>query len=167
MIVEEGAGPVSGTAISWPARYRPGVAPVHVSNQMEIAASPGRVWQELVAAAAWPSWYPNSSHVDIQGGETQLQAHSRFSWKTFGVSLRSEVMEFIPPERIAWVARGLGVEAYHAWLLTPFQGGCHVLTEESQYGFLARLAHALSPHRMERGHDLWLRALKARVERSS
>jgi uncharacterized protein YndB with AHSA1/START domain len=147
------------SAIRWPDRYRPSVAPIHVRNERAIPAPREIVWAWLVRAREWPEWYPNSASVVLEEGGRDLGAGTRFRWRTFGAPLRSQVLEFEPPERLAWDARGPGVEAYHAWLLTPQGGGTHVLTEESQYGALARLARLLRPHRMEQGHDQWLREL--------
>ena len=63
-------------------------------------------------------------------------------------------------ERIAWDARGLGVLAYHAWLIWPTAEGCHVLTEESQHGWAARLGNLVRPTRMSHYHQLWLERLR-------
>jgi hypothetical protein len=87
-----------------------------------------------------------------------------FTWRTFGVNVKSTVQEFIPNERLAWSARGLGVDAYHAWLLTPCPSGTRVITEETQYGTLARLQKLFLPGRMRRGHQLWLENLSAKVQ---
>lgn len=155
------AGP--GGSIRWPARFRPDRAPVHVRNEIEVEAPPERVWAWLVRATRWPEYYPNASHVRVEGGGPDLRAESRFRWRTFGVSLRSQVEEFEPVERLAWSARGMGVDVYHAWLLSLRASGCHVLTEESQYGALARLDHTLRPRRMGRWHQLWLEKLRDRA----
>jgi uncharacterized protein YndB with AHSA1/START domain len=157
--------PTIESPIFWPDAYKPGVAPVFVRNELTISASPERVWSALVEAGSWPSWYPNSHDVRIEGGAAVLSVGARFRWRTFGVSLVSRVAEFVPYERIAWEATSLGVHAYHAWLLSARDGGCHVLTEETQYGFLARLGDVLMPRRMARGHDLWLARLSARASR--
>lgn len=151
--------------ISWPEAFQPGVAPVFVRNECTIEAPPSQVWSTLIEATAWPSWYPNSHGVSIEGGASVLSAGASFRWRTFGVSLVSKVTEFVPCERVAWEAVAFGVHAYHAWLLTPRGTGCHVLTEETQYGLLARLGDALMPKRMARGHDLWLERLSARALR--
>ncbi len=151
-------------AIRWPARFRPERAPVHVRNEIDIAAGPDRIWGWLVRATEWPTWYPNSADVRLEGGGTELRAGIRFHWRTFGARLASRVEEFEPPARLAWSARGTGVDVYHAWLLTPGPaGGCHVRTEETQYGGLARIDHLLRPRRMGRGHQLWLESLRARA----
>ncbi len=112
------------TAIRWPDRYSPDKAPVHVVNAITVAAPPQAVWTALVRAADWPSFYANASKIAVEGGGTDLHAGARFTWRTFGVDLRTEVKEFEPFERIAWLAVAPGVEAYHAWLIRPAAGGC-------------------------------------------
>jgi uncharacterized protein YndB with AHSA1/START domain len=152
--------------IRWPPRYAPANAPVHVRNERVMRASPEAVWGSLIRAALWPEWYPNSSNVRfVRGSPPDLAAGTRFHWKTFGVAIDSTVVEFVPGERVAWNARGIGVDAYHAWLVRPIAGGCHVLTEETQHGWLARLGHLLFPRRMHRGHELWLESLEERARR--
>lgn len=149
--------------IRWPARFDPRVAPIHVRNEIDIAAPAEGVWQLLIAAADWPTWYSNASDVAIEGAQRTLSAGARFRWRTFGVALVSEVAEFEPPHRLAWTGRGAGVDVYHAWLLTDTAEGTHVLTEESQYGALARVDRALRPHRMETFHQVWLESLRSQV----
>ena len=101
--------------------------------------------------------YENQSMADLQQG-------MRFQWKTFGLNLRSEVVECVPTERLAWNARGFGVRAYHAWLLRPVDGGCEVLTEETQHGFFARLGKVFALGRMSRMHQLWLEELQRKAQ---
>ena len=144
-------------AIRWPARYAPASCPIHVSNELLILAPPAQVWAWLLRAALWPQWYPNSSCVKfLEGAPPDLAAGTRFRWHTFGVTIVSKVLEFEPQARIAWDAKSLGVDAYHAWLITPADGGCRVLTEETQHGFVARAGSTLFPGRMHRLHQVWL-----------
>ena len=113
----------------------------------------------LIRAAEWSSYYANASKVAIEGGGPDLSEDARFTWRTFGVDLQSEVQEFEPCERIAWLARAPLIEAYHAWLILPAAGGCHVVTEETQHGLAARIGRLAFPRRMERWHQLWLEGL--------
>ena len=147
------------TTIHWPERFHPGRAPVHVRNVRQSHASPSAIWAWLVRAKRWPEWYANSRRVRIDGDVEELSAGAEFRWSTFGVRLVSRVEEFVPKSRIAWTARGIGVLAYHAWLIEPRSSGATILTEETQYGGLARLGHLLMPNRMHAGHDLWLERL--------
>lgn len=153
--------PVANPEINWPPRYAPDKVPVHVRNELFIPAAPASIWAWLIRAPLWPTWYANSARVRAVGDEPliDLNRGCRFRWMTFDVAIESCVMEFEPESRIAWDAQGVGVDAYHAWLIEPQAGGCRVLTEESQYGWGARLMHLLRPQRMYDGHDLWLRSL--------
>ena len=150
--------------VRWPSRYDPSVTPIHVRNELHMDAGPELVWAWLVRAGLWPSWYPNSADVEILDGTgPDLFAAARFRWKTFGVRLVSTVREFVPRERIAWDAIGTGVDAYHAWVLTPHGSGTHVLTEETQYGWLARAGDLFMPKRLQTHHQIWLERLRDRA----
>ena len=149
--------------IRWPNRYDPSRTPVHVANEIDAPARPEAVWAWLVAAPLWPSWYPNASNVVLADGAADLALGVTFTWRTFGVAIRSTVVEFEPCERIAWNAVGLGVDAHHAWEITRTAGGSHVLTEETQYGWAARLGSAVFPNRMSKFHQIWLERLNEKV----
>ncbi len=151
--------------IYWPECYKPQNAAVHVSNTLTMAAQPEHVWAWLVRAVLWPDWYVNAANVRFLKGVTpDLELNTQFRWKTFGITISSTVLEYVPGERIAWDAHGLGFDGYHAWLLQPVeQGGCHVRTEETQNGWLARLNQMFLPHRMSKYHQIWLESLAARA----
>jgi len=147
--------------IVWPEEFHPTRAPVHVRNEITIDTADDRVWAWLVRAQLWPSWYANCADVRFVNTEgPDLRLGTEFTWRTFGVPLRSVVAEFVPFSRIAWHAVGVGVRACHAWLIEPSSRSCHVTTEETQYGVLARTGDLLMPRRMSRGHQRWLEALR-------
>jgi len=150
--------------ISWPEKYAPERAHVHVKNELEMDATPEAVWAWLVRAKLWPTWYANSEKVEVEGGGPDLGPGVSFRWKTFGVSLHSRVEEFVPQERMAWSARGMGIDAYHAWLIVPTPAGCHVTTEETQLGLLPRLNKAVRPNHMSRKHQDWLEGLLTKAK---
>jgi len=149
--------------IRWPEKYAPGRTPVHIRNELDMDVKPDLVWDWLVRAKLWPTWYSNSANVAVEGGGSDLGAGSRFRWKTFGVNLVSKVEEFVPVERLAWSARGMGIDAYHAWLIEPTSLGCHVITEETQIGLLPRLNNIMRPNQMTRKHQEWLESLVAKA----
>lgn len=154
--------------IRWPERYDPRRAPVHVRNERAVAASAEVVWAWLARAERWPEWYPNASQVRIlRGARGELALGTQFRWRTFGVGIRSEVVECEPPQRLAWNARGIGVDAYHAWWIEAQGSACRVLTEETQYGAVAQLGARLFPQRMWRGHELWLERLAEQARAGS
>lgn len=82
--------------IRWPDRYDPARAPVHVRNEIDVAAVPDAVWAWLVRANLWPSWYPNAKNVVVEGGASELALGVSFTWRTFDVGIRSTVLEFVP-----------------------------------------------------------------------
>jgi hypothetical protein len=135
-----------------------------VRNEISIAAAPEIVWARLIRAVEWPSWYPNSANVRIAGEAHDLSANARFSWRTFGVTVRSTVREFEPKTRIAWDGTGPAMDVYHAWLIEPRGASCWVLTEETQNGLAPRFQALFMPKRMFNGHQLWLERLKERSE---
>lgn len=150
--------------ILWPSSHDPAKSPVHVRNELSINAAPEIVWAWLIRAQLWPTWYPNSANIRfLRGNPPYLSLGTRFRWKTFGVTIQSMVLEFVPYERLAWDAHSSGLDAYHAWLIQKTESGCHVITEETQRGWLARLARVLRPRRMEQQHQIWLEGLRAKA----
>ncbi len=157
----------ASSLVRWPSEFAPGNVDVFLHNQVEIAASPRLVWENLVAAAQWPSWYANSSDVRILGPAKSLQPGNRFLWNTFGFPADSTVVEFVPERRLAWSGGPVTFRIYHAWLIVPRGDGCLVITEEAQTGSDALRFHREQPNAMLDGHDWWLSALKARSERAA
>lgn len=156
----------SHVRVQWPDYYMPMKAPVYVRNEILIQSSLSAVWDAIVNYKAWPLWYRNSSDVHglTLGCHGRLNAGTRFKWKTFGVNLISKVEEYEPGHRVSWTAKGFGVEAYRGWVLKPQDGGCLVVTEETQYGWGAIIKDRLLPTAMYRGHQLWLESLKKLCE---
>lgn len=150
--------------VQWPDYYQPRNCPVHVRNELDMTAEQEHVWAWLLRSTLWPTWYINSANIKIlEGRGPDLQMGTRFRWKTFGVTITSTVLEYIPCECIAWNAHTFGIDAYHAWVLQPSAQGCHVLTEETQHGWLARLGKLLMPNRMYKFHQLWLEGLATKA----
>jgi uncharacterized protein YndB with AHSA1/START domain len=157
--------PASPEAINWPARYRPEEAAFFVHNEIEIAAPPEAVWEELIAAETWPEWYEGASGVKVEGGEAgRLGSGSSFAWRTMDLDFVSTVTEFDPPRRLSWESRKWAIQGYHAWLLIPTAGGTRLMTDESQHGILAVLQGIFMPVKLSRLHDVWLAGIKTRAE---
>ena len=152
--------------IRWPEKFLPAKTQVFAHNEIMIPAAPERIWAWLIRAQLWPQWYANSSNIHfLSHTGPDLRDRSRFRWKTFGVRITSKVLEYQPNRRLAWDAQGIGVHAYHAWLLTPVSDGrTHVLTEETQSGWLAKLGAAMLPNRLYAKHQLWLEGLSAKAQ---
>src|SRR5450432_3388332 len=114
--------------IIWPLKFAPSYCPVFVHNEIHINTSPEKIWYWLINAPTWHEWYPNASKIQLPNQHNNyLLAGTKFEWKTFGVSLESEVLEFVPYQRLAWSAKGKGISAWHAWLIIPTKTGCKVI----------------------------------------
>lgn len=154
----------SPSTIHWPEEFRPDRAPIHIRNELNLRASPASVWQVLIDAQRWPSFYPQASEVDLNGANT-LEPDLNFSWKTMGLRISCNVREFEPETRLAWDAKGVGTWAYHAWRITPTATGCHVLTEETQHGWLCRLGQLMMPGSLHiKWHQVWLEKLELEAQ---
>jgi hypothetical protein len=155
---------MSKNSIHWPAESDPNRCPMHVVNSLSIAASPEIVWEQLIAATDWSSWNPNVSNVDLKNGFRNLSQNADFTWKASGATTASTVKEFVPNQRLAWDARGLGLRAYHAWLIIPTPQGCRVLSEETLCGTVARLLKLFAPNLISHLNQQWLEGLAKQVQ---
>ncbi len=158
--------------MKWPSGMEPGSVPVHAYNEIEIAASPERVWRWLIRAARWPQWYGNCAELRFVGDggpgaslSPDLRPGRSFEWRTFGARVRSRVVIFEPHRELGWDARSIGLYAYHGWTLEPRGAGCRVVTEETQRGWVPALGRWYLRRMLVRGHQGWLDDLRRVAER--
>ena len=103
-------------------------------------------------------------------GEPELALGTKHSRVTVGFPMKLIVMECEPRRRLAWstVVDGdeTGSSAYHGWVITPTDNGCHVLTEETQQGpfFLEEIGRK-HPGALYRYHQEWVESLARAAER--
>ena len=124
-------------AVRWPDDIKPSRSPIHFTNELEVAASPERIWSLLTDPDAWPSFYPGVEHVQLLDGEEALRHGTRFETTLAGQDVAASVAEFEPVTRIAWVGgpkSSPASRAYHAWIITPTATGTHLWTEETMQG---------------------------------
>jgi uncharacterized protein YndB with AHSA1/START domain len=154
-----------GSTIRWPAGHRPEDSRFLAVNELAIAADPETVFAWLCRPDLWPSFYANARLVKHLGGAwPRVELGSRFRWVSFGAFVTSEIVEYEPPERLAWSARELGGRGHHGWLLRRDDGGTVVHTEETQRGWgIALVKPALRPL-MVRQHQRWLEGLSRVAE---
>ena len=94
-----------------------------------------------------------------------LQADSRFDFFTFGLHIDARMAEFVPESRLGWFGKGDGLETFQRWHLVRVPKGCHVVTRWMAKGPRALAMGKRDPDAIRKGHDLWLRSLKAIAER--
>jgi hypothetical protein len=151
-------------AEKWPAGFDPQSAPVVTHNELRTAVAPEALWPILVRVTDWPSWYVRSADVRPENNETDLAPGSMFRWKTMGVTLRTEVVEFVPFSSLAWIATGSVSRAYHRWDfdIEP-GGGCLITTDEVETGIAPRLLATRLKRDLLVAHQEWLEALVHRA----
>ncbi|MDT7671893.1 MAG: hypothetical protein QOC74_4676 [Pseudonocardiales bacterium] len=156
---------VRSPEIHWPDGFSPATADMFAHNEIIINAPRSVVWQVLVRAEEWPTWYPNSQQVKVlnENSKGLLNDGDQFSWQTFGFDLVSTVHEFVYESRLGWFG---GSDWYHTWLLLDDPAGCRVVMEEVGNGEDAANFARTTPDRMHRGHELWNQTLKWTCEES-
>ena len=151
--------------IPWPPNHSPGLAVVFAHNSVDVRASPQKVWSLLIDCAAWPRWYKKCSDVSILEGGSQLQAGSRFRFKTLGTYFEPKVVTFEACRMLVWSAKGpAGTSGSHAWHIEPTAAGCRVVTEEAQTGLLLRLVGRRIRGELVASHEEWVQSLKQLAE---
>src|SRR5258708_7433969 len=122
--------------IRWPTGFEPEKADLFAHNDLIINASCGRVWTHIIDATRWPTWYPNSKDVEIQGGDPVLRDGTEFRWTTFGLAIASKVHEYVLNQRLGWYGYVPGAKPsfYHSWYLEPEGAMCHVVMDEAGVG---------------------------------
>jgi uncharacterized protein YndB with AHSA1/START domain len=124
--------------VIWPERYNPKTSAIYALNDIDVKAPPEMVWKLLVDAENWSSYFPAEDQVKILTGEPELAFGTKYSRVTVGFPMSLIVTECLPGSRLAWStvvdSDETGSSAYHGWVITPTDDGCHVLTEETQQG---------------------------------
>ena len=155
--------------VTYPPRYDPRVSAIYALNEIDVKAPAEVVWKLLVEAENWSSYFPPEDQVEILSGGSELALGARYSRVTIGFQMHLLVTECVPIRRLSWTAAVDGDEtdssAFHGWVLTPTQYGCHVLSEETQQGpwFLEQLGHK-HPGGLYSYHQDWVEALARAAE---
>jgi hypothetical protein len=95
-------------------------APVVVSEQIDVDAEPGTVWQVIPAIGAWPSWNPAVRSASLNG---PLAAGTTFRWKSGPGTITSTLQQVDRPHVLAWTGKTLGIKAIHVYRLEARDGG--------------------------------------------
>lgn len=153
--------------VVWPDEFNPTKAKWYVYNEIEINAKPEVVWNILIDAKKWHTFYDGvQSPVEFVSDTTAttLKNGLTFNMHTMGLKLEPLMKEFVPNERMAWEVRRGNLTAYHAWVIVPTANGCRLITPEAQNGFLTFLQKVFQPNKLLKLHDKWLKLIKERAE---
>ncbi len=155
--------------VIWPERYDPKTSAIYALNDIDVNAPPDVVWRLLVDAKNWWSYFPAEDQVEILAGGPELALGTEYSRVTVGFLMKLVVTEHVPGRRLSWstVVDGdeTGSSAFHGWVITPTDNGCHVLTEETQQGpfFLEEIGRK-RPGGLYRYHQEWVECLARAAE---
>jgi uncharacterized protein YndB with AHSA1/START domain len=155
--------------VIWPQKYDPKTSAIYALNDIDVKAPPELVWKLLVDAENWSSYFPAEDQVKILTAGRELALGTTFSRVTVGFLMNLVVTECEPGRRLAWSTVVDGDEtsssAYHGWVITRTDTGCHVLTEETQQGpFFLELIGRKHPGALYRYHQEWVESLARAAE---
>ena len=158
--------------VIWPHQYDPKTSAIYALNDIDVNAPPEVVWKLLVNAENWSSYFPAEDQVKILTGEPELALGTKYSRVTVGFPMHLIVTECVPDRRLAWSTLVDGDEtgssAYHGWVITHTDTGCHVLSEETQQGpfFLEELGRK-NPGALYGYHQEWVESLARAAEKDT
>jgi predicted SnoaL-like aldol condensation-catalyzing enzyme/uncharacterized protein YndB with AHSA1/START domain len=155
--------------VTWPYQYDPRRSAIYSLNDVDVKAPAEVVWKLLVDAKNWSRYFPAEDQVRILTGEPGLALGTKYSRVTVGFLMNLIVTEYDPGRRLSWstVVDGdeTGSTAYHGWVVTPTDDGCHVLSEETQQGpfFLEEIGRK-HPGALYGYHQEWAESLARAAE---
>lgn len=137
-------------------------APVYARNELFIAADIEAVWRLMAGIASWPEWHAG---IAVRRCPVEVREGIVFDWAIGGLGVRTTLVEFAAPARLAWSGKAFGATGRHLWTFERLGAGTLVVSEESMTGFLARVSRLLAPGFVSDSNQLWLEKLKERAER--
>ena len=137
-------------------------------TEIEIQASPDRVWEVLTHLAAYPSWNPfivQAAGQPVPGSRLELRMRLPGRRPT---TFRPEVLDATPARRLRWLGHLLvpGLfDGEHTFTIDPSGPDRVRLTQqEAFFGLLAPLVLAFIAKPTQEGFQQMNQALKTRVE---
>jgi uncharacterized protein YndB with AHSA1/START domain len=152
--------PTSGKTIKF-MKINPN-APVKQAKQIQINASPERVWAALTNIGEWPIWNQKITQASLEG---PLLTGATFRWKVNGASIDSTFHTVLPNHTLGWTGVTFGGSAIHNWYLQKNATGTLVMVEESMEGWLVGLFKNKMNRDLEKDMVYWLERLKSQSEK--
>ena len=140
-------------------------------TEIEIQASPDRVWETLTNFAAYADWNPfivRASGRPVPDSRLELQLRLPGCRPT---TFRQKVLEAVPAHRLGWLGNLLvpGLfDGEHTFTIEPIGPGRVRLNQQEEFrGLLAPLILAVIAKPTQEGFHQMNQALKARAEHPS
>ena len=110
-----------------------------ITTEIDIPATPQKVWQVLADGDAYPDWNPFIRHLS---GDLQTGGRIRITVQPKGqkaMSFRPRVLAAVPGQELRWLGR-LGLprifDGEHSFRLVPHGGGTRLVHAETFRGIL-------------------------------
>ena len=139
-----------------------------LNAEIEVQASPDRVWEVLTDFAAYPQWNPfivQATGQAAPGSRLELKMRPSGGRTT---TIRPEVLEADPGRKLRWLGRVLvpGLfDGEHSFTIQPTGPGRVRLTQHEEFrGLLAAPVLALIAKPTLEGFHQMNQALKSRIE---
>lgn len=136
-------------------------APVHATATVDVTAPPDKVWQVLVEAAAWSTWYPDIRNVDAH---RPLQGGDAFTFKTGPVTIAAVVDLSEPSSQLRFTGSSRGATAVYDFRLHPTETGTTVSAEQTMAGPAVRAMRPMLQKIADTSLPEWLAALRNQAE---
>ena len=138
-------------------------------TEIEIQASPERVWQILTDLAKYPEWNPSIHHA-IGKAEVNEKVDIDFQPDSKGLKLHCTVVKAEPNRELCWkyhvILPGL-FRGEHSFIIEPTgTNQVHFIDREVFDGLLVPLQAKAIDTDSRRGFEEMDRALKARAEQA-
>jgi hypothetical protein len=140
-------------------------------TQVDIQATPERVWEVLTDFAAYPEWNPfmiEASGTAVRGERLTVRMQPAGG---HAMTFRPTVLEATPQQRLRWIGRVLlpGVfDGEHSFTIEPLGQGSVRLTQQEEYrGVLVPLISGSLDRRTLPAFEQMNQSLKRRAEQSA
>ncbi|GAA0401153.1 hypothetical protein Acor_38840 [Acrocarpospora corrugata] len=135
-------------------------APVTSSSTVVVDAPVTQVWKVLSDLRGWSAWYPEHQVLELGA----MAPGESFRWRIGSLKITSRFAVVDPGRELTWSGVVFGYRAVDRHLLEPLDGGhTRVTMSESLAGLFASVLYG--PDKLRQGHDRYLAALKAEVEK--
>lgn len=149
-------------SLPWNTPRGTAIAAASSQAQVEIAASPQRVWDLLSNMDKWPKWNALVQRAELRG---PLQRGSVLKWKSKGLTIISTLQEVTPNHRLIWTGKAFGTRAIHTWELEETDQGVVLRTAETFDGWLPKLMPKTMQRMLDETLPAWLETIKSEAER--
>jgi len=135
---------------------------VNVQYHTEVQSNAEKIWDILADVEAWPKWQ-GTPFVKLKT-PTPMREGSMFEFKIGGVKWKVMVTKAERPQKLAWIAKALGLKGIHEWEFREQEGKTLAVTRESVSGWTIIPLYFVTRMNVRKFDEKWLADLKTRAE---